>query len=50
MRLYVEKSKVMHFGKSNPRAAYIMMDHVDNKRDIEQSNLERDLGRAVATI
>ena len=44
IRLNVEKCKVMHFGKSNPKAVYIMMDDVRNKRDIEQTNLERDLG------
>ena len=44
IRLNVEKCKVMHFGKSNPKAVYIMMDDDGNKRDIEQTNLERDLG------
>ena len=47
MRLNVEKCKVMHFGKSNPKTVYIMMDDVGNKRDIEQTNLERDLGISV---
>ena len=37
----------MHFGKSNPKAVYIMMDDDGNKRDIEQTNLERDLGITV---
>ena len=44
MKINVEKCKVMHFGKSNPKAVYIMMDDDGNKRDIEQTNLERDLG------
>ena len=30
-------------GKSNPKAVYIMRDDVGYKRDIEQTNLERDL-------
>ena len=47
MRLNLEKYKVMHIGKSNPRAVYIMLDHVRYKRDIEQTNIERDLGITV---
>jgi len=47
MRLNLEKYKVMHIGKSNPRAVYIMLDHVGYKRDIEQTNIERDLGITV---
>ena len=31
MRLNVEKCKVMHFNKSNPKAVYSMMDDVSNK-------------------
>ena len=41
VKLNVEKCLVMHIGKSNPRAVYIMMDDAGNKRDIEQKNLER---------
>ena len=42
MRLNVEKCKVMHFGKSNPKE--VMMDSAGNENDIEETNLERDLG------
>ena len=34
-------------GKSNPKAVYSMMDDVGIKRDIEKTNLERDLGITV---
>ena len=37
----------MYFGKSNPKAVYSMMDDVGNKRDIEKTNFERDLGITV---
>ena len=47
MRLNVKKCKVLYFGKSNPKAVFSMMDDVGNKRDIEQTNLERDLGITV---
>ena len=43
MRLNVEKCKVMHFGKSNPKEVYCMMDSAGNENDIEETNLERDL-------
>ena len=47
MRLNVKNCKVIHFGKTNPKAVYIMMDDVGNKINIEQTNLERDLGITV---
>ena len=47
IRLNVVNCKVMHFGKSNPKAVYRMIDDVGNKQDIEQTNLERDLGITV---
>ena len=34
----------MHFGKSNPKEVYCMTDSVGNENDIEETNLERDLG------
>ena len=48
MRLNVEKWKMMHFGKSNTKAVYCMMDDSGNKRDTDKTNLERDLGVIVA--
>ena len=50
MRLNVEKCKVRHFGKSNPKALYSMTDDFDNKRDIENTNLGRNLGVVVANV
>ena len=47
MRFNVAKFKEMHFGKSNPKAVNSMMDDVGKKKDIEQTNLERDLGITV---
>ena len=47
MRLNVEKCKVMHFGKSNPKE--VMMDSAGNENDIEETNLERDLGVIVGS-
>ena len=44
MRLNVEKCKVMHFGKSNPKANYYMTDDSENHINIEETRLERDLG------
>ena len=38
----------MHFGKSNPKAVNCMSDDSGKKRDIEKTNLERDLGVIVA--
>ena len=35
IRLNVENYKVMHFGISNPKGAYGMIDDVGNKRDIK---------------
>ena len=39
---------MMHFGKSNTKAVYCMMDDSGNKRDTDKTNLERDLGVIVA--
>ena len=47
MWLNVEKCKVMHLGKSNPKAVYYMTDDAGNEKDIEETNLERDLGMIV---
>ena len=44
MMLNVEKCKVMHFGKSNPKAVYWITDDSGNKKYIEKNNLEIDLG------
>ena len=44
MRLNVEKCKVMHFGKSNPKEVYCLTDSAGNENDIEETNLERGLG------
>ena len=44
MRLNVEKCKVIHFGKSNSRSVYCMTNDSGNKRKIEKTNLEKDLG------
>ena len=41
MRLNVGKCKVVHFGKSNPKA--VMADSAGNENDIEKTNLERDI-------
>ncbi len=49
MRLNVEKCKVMHFGKSNPKAVYCMTDIAGNENVIEESNVERDLGVTVGS-
>ena len=49
MRLNVEKCKVMHFGKSNPKEVYYMKDSAGNENDIEETNLERDLGVIVGS-
>ena len=43
-RLNLEKCKVMHFGKSNPKANYYMTDNSENELDIEETRLERGLG------
>ena len=48
MRLNVEKCKVMHSCKSHSKAVYCMTDGSANKREIEKTNLERDLGVIVA--
>ena len=48
MRLNVEKCKVMHFGKSNSKAVYCMTDDSGYKREVDKTNLERDLGVIVA--
>ena len=37
----VEKCKVMHFGKSNPKEVYCMMDSAGNENEIEETNLEK---------
>jgi hypothetical protein len=44
MRLNVEKCKVMQFGKSNPKEIYCMTDSAGYENEIEETNLERDLG------
>ena len=41
MKLNVEKCKVMHFGKSNPKANYYMTDYSGNELIIEETRLER---------
>ena len=43
MRFNVEKCKVMHICKSNPKEVYCMTDSAGNENDIEETNLERDL-------
>ena len=48
MRLNVEKCKVMHFGKSNPKAVYYMIDDVGNENLIEETNLKREFGVIVS--
>ena len=47
MRLNLEKFKVMHFGKSSLKPVYYVTDDVGNENDIEEINLERDLGANV---
>ena len=44
MRLNVEKCKVMHFGKLNPKAKYFMTDYHENEINIEETRLEGDFG------
>ena len=44
MRLNVDKCKVMHIGRSNPKENYSMTDTSGNVLSIEKTRLERDLG------
>ena len=44
MRFNVENCRVMHFGKSNLKAVFYMTDDAGNEKDIEETNLERNLG------
>ena len=44
MRLNLEKCKVMHFGRSNPKANYNMTDGSENEINIEVTRQESDLG------
>ena len=39
----------MHFGKSNPKEVYFKTDRAGNENDIEETNLERDLGVIVGS-
>ena len=45
MRLNVEKCKVLHVGRNNPRTPYFMMDSSsETRRELAKTDLERDLG------
>ena len=48
MRLNLEKCKVLHFGRNNPKASYSLRDKSDQIKEIGYSNIERDLGVLVA--
>ena len=40
MRLNLEKCKVLHFGRKNPKASYILGDEAGQIREIGHSNTE----------
>ena len=44
MRLNLKKCKVLHFGRINPKALYILGDKSGQIKEIGHSNTERDLG------
>ena len=48
MRLNLEKCKVLHFGRNNPKASYILGDKFGQIKEIGHSNTERDLGVMIA--
>ena len=50
MRLNLDKCKVMHFGKKNPKIAYTMRSYENNEsRQIQTTESERDLGIQVSS-
>ena len=48
MRLNLEKCKVPHFGRNNPKALYILRDKSEQIKEIGHNNTERDLGAMIA--
>ena len=44
MTLIDLKCKVMHCGKNDPRNKYFIEDEVDNKLELETTEVEKDLG------
>ena len=44
MRLNLEKFKVLHFGRNNPKASNILRDKFGQIKEIGHSNTESDFG------
>ena len=44
MRLNLEKCKVLHFGRNNPKDTYILKEESEEIKEIGHSNTGKDLG------